>query len=153
MQRDVGAHLVEVSGIYPVEQTAGATAEVEGPIYDRSRLEEMILSCVCYAAVTAVLAQDETLSLAVEIYHGDEDDMSDEALFAELTALEATGGTGGSTEQVDGYLDIDLSGAKRYVRVKAEPTLSAVDTDTATFSSVLVFGGITPLPSDGDLAV
>jgi hypothetical protein len=44
-------------------------------------------------------------------------------------------------------LQRESSGAKRYIRVKATPDLSASGTDTAAISGVVVFGGQDSLPT------
>lgn len=61
------------------------------------------------------------------------------AAFAATVA--ATGATGGSTETGTFEIDVDLAGAREFVRAQITPNLSASGTDTASWNVTYVFFG------------
>ena len=59
----------------------------------------------------------------------------------------ATGPTGGGVVMGSAEFDVDLGGAKRFIKPLITPDLSAGATDTADLSGVFVFGGGPIMPS------
>lgn len=121
---------------------AGDNAEVTATVIDRNTPGgNTFLSAVLAIISSAVLAAAATLKLTVKIADSD-----DNVTFgADVTLLNAgtvsTGPGGGGTVLTATELGLDLSGYKRYVRIKITPDLSAANTDTATWAAALVMGG------------
>jgi hypothetical protein len=88
-------------------------------------------------AATATLAAAATLTVTAIWEHSD-----DGSAWAEIgtdeTVLTLTGPTGGGTVTGAGVLGINLAEAKRHVRVKFTPDLSAAGTDTAKVATAYV---------------
>lgn len=129
---------------------AGDNTVVTGVTIDRS-LYNMPLSAVIAIPFTATLAAAATLTLKnVVLEHGDASNLSDVATLQTLEdgtgTVKATGAGGGSTETGCVEYDVDLGAAKRYIRIKFTPDLSAGATDTAGLSAVLVVGGGDTVP-------
>lgn len=134
----------------PAALTAGGTGDntaVTGVIIDRAALG-WPQSCVVALPFIATLAATATLSVAATLQHGNDSGLSDVATFAAIsTGAQATGQSGGSTEQGVIEVNVSLAGAKRYVRLNFTPDLSAANTDTARVGAVIAFGGANRLPA------
>lgn len=109
----------------------------------------MFMSAKLVITYTAALGADDTLSFGVQFQDatsaagaGDED-------YGDAVAktVVATGDSGGSTETGTVEIDIDLSGAREYVRSQITPDLSAGSADTAEWSAVLVLFGPSRQPT------
>lgn len=126
---------------------AGDNTQVVGQIIDRT-LFNYPLSVVVAICAKAVLGASATLTLkTVLLEHGDTSNLADAATFsAPADAVLFTDGGSGGTQRGQKEYDIDLAGAKRYLRLKFTPDLSAANTDTAECSSALIFGGSDTLP-------
>ena len=126
---------------------AGDAAAVTGVIIDRAALG-WPQSGVVAIPFTATLGATETLSVAATVQHGDNDGLSDAGTFAtRANGVVATGPSGGGTVTGTVELDVNFSGAKRYVRVNYTPDLSRANTDTAALSAVVAFGGAIRVPA------
>lgn len=92
------------------------------------------------------LAEDATLTLAIEIQESDDDSSWDTAVVIQAATVVATGGTGGTTE--NGVLQIgdQWEARKRYIRYNVTPNLSAGATDTATWSGIVILGDAFEIP-------
>lgn len=146
--RDIGAQIVGRVCAVPDEATAGGSgddAEVDGEWIDR----QGYLSGKLIIAFEATLADGETLSIGSNFQDASDSSGTGAADFgdAEASAVRATGGSGGSTEKGQVEIDIDLSGAKQFVRAQFTPDLSAAGTDTAKLAAVLVLGGADEVPA------
>lgn len=146
-QRDIGAHITGRAG-GAVEATAGGAgdaAEVNGPWIDR----QGYLSGKLIITYQATLGDGETLSVAANLQDASDDSGTGAADFgnAAASAVRATGGSGGTTERGVVEIDVDLSGAKQYVRPQFTPDLSAANTDVAILAATLVLGGAEGLPA------
>lgn len=87
------------------------------------------------------LAEGETLDAEVELMHGDDPALADEEVFVSFTELlnQFVGDSGGTVdEQISTFamLAADLTGAKRYIRMRSKLTFSAANTDEATYIPV-----------------
>jgi hypothetical protein len=151
--KNIGAMIKAVRAAANTAVTAGGAGDntvVTGVTIDRSALN-LPLSAVFAIPWTTTLAAAATLTLKnVVIEHGAASNMSDAATFATLedgtgTVIQA-GGAGGTFSDCKEY-DVDLQGAKQYVRIKFTPDLSAANTDTAALAAVAVFGGSQILPA------
>ena len=125
---------------------AGDATEVTGVIIDTATLQSRCESLCFTLAATATLAATKTLAVSAKIETGDAANLSDASdLVAAATVLTLTGATGGSTETGTAKVGVSLEYAKRYVRIKFTPELSATGTDTAAIQSVALFGGASKL--------
>ncbi len=125
----------------------GDNTQVTGVIIDRAALG-WPQSCVVAIPFSAVLAAAATLSLAATVQSGNAANLSDATTLAtRANGVVATGPGGGGTVTGEVEIDVDLSGAGRYVRVNFTPDLSAANTDTAALSAVMAFGGAIRLPA------
>lgn len=125
--------------------TAGGTGDataVTGVIIDRAAIG-WARSAVVAIPFTTTLAASQTLTIAWTLQDGAAPGLGDAATFATASSVVATG-SGTFTGQLEA--NVDLSGARRYVRLNFTPDLSASGTDTAALSAVLVFGGADRLP-------
>ena len=66
---------------------------------------------------------------------------------AGAAAVIATGPTGGGTIKGQLNVQVDITGANRYVRFNYTPTFSAANTDTFYADAVGAFGGFSKLPA------
>ncbi|ABF42173.1 hypothetical protein Acid345_3172 [Candidatus Koribacter versatilis Ellin345] len=123
--------------------TAGGTGDatqVTGQIIDRATYGYP-QSATAVIEYKAVLAAAATLSYAYTIEHSDASDMSGAATLASATStLQDTGGGGGTTQRGVLAIPLNLGPAKRYLRVKFTPDLSAGSVDTLENAAVLAFG-------------
>lgn len=149
--KDYGSYLSAVLGIANKAVTAagaGDAAYEAGAIQDMQALDHP-LSGLAVIPYTTTLAQAATLTMKVKLEHGDDSGLSDAADYAfKVTGGEvskgvvATGDTGGSTETGVVTQRFDLSGLKRYFRLSVYVDLSAGSTDTVSYGSALVLGGL-----------
>ncbi len=147
---DVGSLITSRVASAPVSATAGGSGDataVTGLTIDRQALglpQSAQIAVLCQAT----LAATKTLSItALKV-----EDSADGSTWADYMVLSApgvvaTGATGGSTESGQAAASVDLSSARRYVRVAFTPDLSATATDTATLLAAWVFGGFSSLPA------
>jgi hypothetical protein len=147
---NIGSKIAVVRAAANTAATAGGAGDntaVTGVIIDRAALG-WPQSGVVAIPFTTTLAAAATLSVAMTVQDGDASNLSDAATFASrANAVVATGPGGGGTVTGVVELDVNFSGAKRYVRANFTPDLSAGGTDTAALSEVIVFGGAIRLPA------
>lgn len=139
---DVGSCLAARYASAGIDATAGGSGdatEVNGAWIDRQNFGSVKVVVV----YTATLAQDETLSVAGNLQDATDSSGTGAADFgtAYSSAVQATGGSGGSTETGVVEFDFDLQTAKQYVRMQFTPDLSASGTDTAEIAAIYVLGG------------
>lgn len=160
MQRNIGAFLHAASAAPVTDVTAGGAGdatEVDGTDYDRlvQGSGGPSLSATLLMHFTAVLAAAATLSLAANVQDADDDGAGAPDTYADygsalVNAVVATGPGGGGTVNGVARLNVNLSGARQWIRAQFTPNLSAANTDTARVSAVWIFGGSTEYPmSDG----
>jgi hypothetical protein len=130
---------------------SGDNTEVDGAVIDRKHPTEggLAMSAKLMLPFTTTLGGAETLKFAVQVQSGalaDGSDMADYGTGIATTTV-ATGDSGGSTETGVAEVDIDLSGAGRYVRVQPTPNLSASGTDTAEWAAIMALFGDSRQPS------
>lgn len=141
-QRNIGAFIEAKNAILGNQVVAGAAGdglEQDGYWNDRSRR----LSGVLVITYVAVLAQDETLSIGGNLQDATDAAGTGAADYGDAlaSAVVATGDTGGSTEIGTVEIDVDLSGAREFVRGQFTPTLSAASIDTVDLAAVLILSG------------
>lgn len=124
----------------------GDNTEVTGVTIDLMALPTRYES-VCFSLpATATLAATKTLTISAKIETGDASNLSDATdMVAASTVLTLTGAAGGSTERGVAKVGSSLEYAKRYIRIKFTPDLSATGTDTAVVQSIALFGGAAKL--------
>jgi len=144
---NIGGQIAVVRAAANTAVTAGGGGDntaVTGVIIDRAALG-WPQSCVVAVPFTATLASAQTLSLAITVQSGEAPNLSDASTLA--TRANGVVATGAGTVTGTVELDVNLSGAGRYVRANFTPDLSASGTDTAALSEVIVFGGAIRLPA------
>jgi hypothetical protein len=149
LSNNIGAALVAVPVSVADEITAAGTGdntEVECEIVDLVALGNP-QSCKIVFAYETTLTAAKTLTLAFDVDHGADSGLSDAAVYdAGMTATVLE--TGAQTAAVDSYeYDLDLAGAKQYLRVQYTPDLTHSGTDTVKMSCVIVFGGFSEIPA------
>lgn len=134
---DHGALSKVVKGINPTNDTGTA---INGTGVDRmvAGSGEGYLSCVLQAAVGTVSGGTLT-TFDAKLQHSSDDGASDP--YADITDAAITQITAADTE---GYVDVDLMGAKRYVRAVVT---TAVSGGTVPVSAAIVFGGAALKPA------
>ena len=145
---NIGANLLVRQGAKP--QTAADATYVSSEIYDRlsadmkSPQSMVAIAAVCFTTASGNSTGLNTLTLSVE--HGDDSGLSDTA--------ELDSDTYGYAWAADGanhgvhVLPVDLSTAKRYIRVRAKLTKTGTETISAQqIASCAIFGGMDQVPS------
>lgn len=127
---------------------AGDATEVDNASVDRRGIQSLAVAL----AFETTLAQDATLSLAVQLQETDDDPAApgsplaagwadiDTAIAPLVSQIVATGDTGGSTESGVLIVPLNLGTIKRHVRAQVTPDLSAGSIDTATVATSYVLG-------------
>lgn len=152
--KNIGAYIKVMRASANTSATAGGAGDntaITGVIIDRVALN-LPLSAVFAIPFTTTLAAAATLTFkSAVIQHGDDPALADAATFATLEdatgTVIATGPGGGGTVTGCKEYDVDLQGAKQYVRINFTPDLSAANTDTAAVAGVAAFGGADLLPA------
>lgn len=157
-QRDIGAQLVAKNAVNPAVVTAGSTddgQEVNGFIIDRQAFADLLLSVKVAIPYDASIVDTFTATLAANLQ---DSDTTASTAFADYD--DKDGSTGQSvvetgTTAVTAFdkileFDVDLSSAKRYIRLQVTPTLSngSTSSDTLDYGAVHVFGGSDQPPAD-----
>ena len=143
--RNIGAYIKRVLAFNHLQVVAGGGADgvaQNGRGIDRSldASGNLSLSASVGLLISAVLAGSETASAVVQIQDSDDDGSGDAyADFGDPSA--ATLVSDGADENGVLDFDIDLSGAKKWVRMEVTVTMSAGDTDTAELMGDLVMAG------------
>lgn len=129
---------------------AGDATEVNSDYVDRALADVgFAQSAKLVITYTATLAEGKTLSFAGNFQDATKSDGTAVADYSDAFAAHvvATGATGGSTETGTFEVDVDLSGAREFVRAQITPDLSATATDTCSWSAALVLFGDQRHPS------
>lgn len=135
--------------------TAGGSGDatlVNGTAFDRSIIN-MPRSALAVIEFADTLAASKKLNLTSFTVDHSDDGSTNWTTFADSGAASGTplsistdAGSGGSYKG-QATLAVDLTMAKKWVRVSFTPDLTATATDTATVAAMLVFGGETPIPA------
>jgi hypothetical protein len=130
---DAGAPFAILSpgGARGVAAGTGDNTEAVGAIVDM-QAQKGPMSGFIFIAGSAVLADTKSISLlAVGLEHGDAANLSDKADYnTEVAWTDLKVSSGGTTELFGVKLSLDLTGIKRYWRVKVTPDLDAASVDT-----------------------
>jgi hypothetical protein len=142
---NIGSQIAAVDTGLAFNAVAGdAVDNVEqaGVIIDRT-LHGEALSASLIAQFTATLAAGKKLFLGYRIEHGDSATLADTADFAAVAVAGnqvAVSAAGGAVHGVY-KADLDLAGAKRYIRVNLTTNLDAAGVDVSCVAAALVLGG------------
>ncbi|MTI49460.1 MAG: hypothetical protein FH761_16630 [Firmicutes bacterium] len=124
------------TGIKP--QNDDGSAAIAGPIFNRTNF----LSAILHGAVGDVTGTPTGLDATFTVYHGDT--VNDEEIPTSITDEEATGFVltladvqSGNAED---FVNINLEGLKKWIRVDAELTFTEGTSPAADVSSSLVLG-------------
>ncbi|HZP88648.1 MAG TPA: hypothetical protein VFB54_17700 [Burkholderiales bacterium] len=121
---------------------AGDATSVTGQTIDRANIAGGVLPLSALMAVlfSATLASGKTLSVAYAVQDSaDGTNFSDYQTGAATVA--ATGPSGGGTVRGQYEIPVNLTSARRYVRLNFQPDLSATGTDTAVAIGAGFFAG------------
>jgi hypothetical protein len=151
LQKDVKSLVLPKLATVVTAATAGGAGDntaITGATIDRFEKAGIPLNAQIVVLWTATLAATKTLTLKT-VKVQDSADGSNWADFATYTdpGVVATGPTGGAT--LSGATEIpgvDLSSARRYVRLLFTPDLSATATDTALVVGMFNLAGYDRLP-------
>jgi hypothetical protein len=139
--RNIGAYFACVPGLASVAKTTSTDGSaLNGLTFDRNSYAAMLLSCKVSVLCAAVLASDETLTVACAL-----EDSANGSSWAEYSTAAADVVISESGNAVAEF-NFDLSGARRYVRPVITPTLSATSADTVTLGAIVNVGGSVELP-------
>lgn len=157
-QRDIGAYLKHENALNPVTVTAGTTAdgqERNGHIIDRRAFADILLSAkvgilydgaIATTAKTIIVASNLQHSLTTEsTAFADYVDKTGTTGFT-VTETRTTAGNGAPSDVLE--YDVDLSSARRFLRIQVTPTLSSSVTDTVDLAAVITFGGADQNPAN-----
>lgn len=150
LQRDVGS----LGSLKRLSAAAAATAAstgdsttTTGATIDRAAFSSGSMPKSLAAAIVydATLATGKTLSIGYAVQ--DSADGSTWADYQTATyAVVATGATAASVAAGELEVSVNLTSARRYVRLNSAPDLSATQTDTAVTRAVGFFAGFDRLP-------
>jgi hypothetical protein len=142
LQKNVAGLVTVRNGSTSTAATAAGTGDnttKNGISIDREALN-MPMSAVAAVLCDATLTSGANLKVTFTISHSaDNSSFTDYQTTGAQTTLTAPGG--GTTKSGTVSLAVNLSGAKRYVRLDHIPDLSAAGTDTSLTRAVWVFGG------------
>lgn len=153
--RDIGAYLAVRPALTPTASVAGAEAELTGITLDRLGTGNLFQSAVIIIHATDTgntVADGDDLDITFRIEHSDDNfstdtDYTPPGYSSAAIATDAQLFLGTAVYGTKAYA-VDLSQAKRYVRIKVTPAFSAADTDTAVVSGFWVLGGPNEAPVD-----
>jgi hypothetical protein len=147
-QLDMGFHLgLRAGGQHAA--VAGAASdgqEVTGPTWhDLKDYGSGVLALV----VQATLAEDETLTLAVNLQDAADDQGTGAADYGDAfaAAVVLTGPTGGGTVRTIVRIDFSLENFQGYLNYQLTPSFSAANTDTSAIAAAFALGGARDLPA------
>lgn len=124
-------------------QALAATGAVNGPVIDRRNH----LSAVLLGITGAATGSPSGISTTFKLQHGDASDGSDMADFDDNSPRGTASNKTATAENALALLGLDLSGAKRYVRVVATNALTGGTTPTLQVGAGLFMGGSAELPA------
>jgi hypothetical protein len=155
---DIGALIKGEACLNPVIVTAGAGTDgtqVNGTVIDRLGLGELYFSAKVIIPVYPNLttgvegtvisnAQDSATTVSTAFADFDDKDGST----VNTLTLGATDSTAAFTTVSELEYDLDISTAKRYIRIQVTPSMTSTATNTLDYAGILVFGGSDTLPAD-----
>lgn len=124
----------------------GDATEVDGEWVDRMSATGLAMSAklgIAFTSTFAAVAGANQLSFAIQIQDATAADGTGAADYGSpvVSTVVQTGESGGSVETGAGEVDINLSGANRYIRAQITPDLSAATVDTLEWAALFVLFG------------
>jgi hypothetical protein len=134
-KRDIGAHVAAKTGTLP--KNDDGSAAVTGTEIDLTTIGNP-KSCVLNVQAGAATGSPTTQTLDAKIEHS-----PDNSTWADLSGAATTQIAADDTVE---YLDVDLSGANRYVRVEHTVAFTGGSSPAWPVATQLIFGGADTLP-------
>jgi len=144
---NIGARFTSKLALDNVTFGAGASAPAQtaGNAINRGIVRPLHLSGKLQIATKYTLASGHTASFTYAMQHSDTDgsyvDIEGASGVTSLTALDA-----GTAQRTVMELDVDLMGAKAFIRPRVTPVMSHSGTDVITVAGVLALGGGEDIP-------
>jgi hypothetical protein len=132
---DIGAYIKQEVGLKPINSAASATNK--GAAIDRLGFDSGVLHAMVGAAAGGPSAQSAIFKLQ-------ESDTTTDGDFADVTGASLAAMT---ADNASGYLDINLQGFKRYIRVVCTVALTSGSTPTLPVAATITLGGGDSLPA------
>jgi hypothetical protein len=131
--------------------TATDGTNVVSVIYDRLdhglQMPQSMLAIAQSYFTTGSRSGSPGMTITLAVYHGDASNMSDEAVLDSDT-FDYTVDADGNSYGIH-VLPVDLSSAKRYLRIKVKQTKTATVTITNNaLNAIALFGGMDKVPSE-----
>lgn len=139
--KNAGAWVTPVFGFAAAAVTAGGAGdntEINGAAIDLNAYGTRFRSAKLAAPVTATLGSGETVQVLGNFQDSADGTNWSDYKDALAATTVATGPSGGGARTGVATLEVDITGARRYIRVQATPNLSRAGTDTASFGPGLV---------------
>lgn len=151
LQKDVKSLVLPKLATAFTAATAGGSGDdtaITGVTIDRFATSGIPLNAQVVILWTATLAATKTLTLkTVKVQDSaDNSNWTDFATFANPGVVATGPGGGGTVSGVTEIPGVDLSSARRYVRLVFTPDLNAANTDTATVVGMFNLAGFDRLP-------
>lgn len=136
--RNIGAYIKSVLAFNHDAIIAGAGDD--GVLQNGRAVNRLnYLSCVLTVVVSAVLASSETVSITAQLQDS-ADGSTGWANYGDPLAITEVAADG-ADENGEVELDVNLSGAKQYIRANITITMSAGATDTSETMAMFTFAG------------
>jgi hypothetical protein len=152
---NIGAYFVGVPALDPATATAaggGDGVARNGIAIDRFAHAQLFNACKFQVPIVAVLTATKTAVVTLKCQDSADDSSWADYVFSaagdvDPASVTLTGGAGGTTERAVLALNVDLVGARQYIRAVVTPELNASGTDTAVTSGICNLGGGPDLPA------
>lgn len=131
VQQNIGGYITPAFAVTPA--TYAATAQILGLPYDRTQYQ----SCMAYLQVGSFVTTPTSYIATAVIQHA--------STSTGTYTSYATATAGITTGAIDTYIDVDLSGAKQFIRLYL-PTPTLVGTFQAPVAGTIILGGARTIP-------
>ena len=131
--RNIGAYVKSVLGISPTNSAAAATTN--GAAINR----QGYLSCVLHAACGAAAGSPTTQPVDAKL----QESADGSTAWADITGAAVTQL---AADDAESQVDVDLSGAKQYIRAVVVTALTGGSTPTIPVAATVTLGGADELP-------
>jgi hypothetical protein len=145
---NIGAYVKAVTATKPTKlgaATGGSGVQIVGETIDRLA-SKLPLSARLAILVRTTLASGQTLSIAPVVETKEEVADSYAQYGDNVAAQVVTANDDGSEIVTELHVDVDLAGAKQYVRFSLTPTLTHSGSDVAYVGAAAVLGGFSEQP-------
>jgi hypothetical protein len=140
--RNIGAYVKPAMSIVPVNSQAAAAFALEGAAVDRMpAVGKQFDSCVFHLMRGATSSNPDPHTVTAKLQHSDVEEDGDTWSDIPDTTLGPLG-----EDNTDAQMDVDLSGAKRYVRAVATVAFTGGTTPAIPVTATITLGGAKELP-------